>query len=1402
MSYEPEAVGRVGGLGPVRWGVARFVCLGLLAVVGWGCMDLGRVERTISPYSESAPPQYRGVDVIDWSDVDKPSLPDGFEIPDVQVDGDDFILTQVDPSQGDIKGGDFVMLVGAGFKDDMQVYFSEAKAGSLFVVTPNFATVLTPPHTPGLADVTIIGDAGEKFSLMEAFLYTADLVVESVEPAQGPVAGGTPLVVTGTGFDQSCKLFVGERMAFFQSTPDHFVMEGVSPPGACGAADVTVSCADATAKAADAFFYDGPPVLYSVEPAVGPASGGFWVDVKGDYFSPLSDVTFGGTPAGAVVYVSGQQLRVKVPPGLEGPVAVEMINECGQALLEGGLVYLGGNDPAPAAPVVVGVVPTSLPACSGGSVTLAVKNLDASGELFVFIGGVSTEVVSIDEGAGTVDVQVGSADAGPADVLLLTSAGNDLVEGLFVFEARPVVHSITPSSGKLEGGLEVLIEGCGFVDTPAAFSEVWFGPSVSPGAVVIDSERVSAVTPPGAPGPVDVLVVSGGQTALAPAGFTYHTVEPQMFFVSPDSGAVAGGTYVRFVGSGFPVSASYFIGDRKCFDVQHVHPSLVTARAPANDPGTYDASVQWSSGSALREGAYTYFNPISKKGGTWGGPIDESLNVTVLDGSSGKGLPAAFVIVGESADGPHQGFTDEKGQITFSLPGLQGKQLVTATKPAYNMYSVVHFDAANVTVYLNPVVLPGGGGSYTPPKAFVGGQVSGFDKYAVIPPGKCKVGQADGLCMLCSSDQDCQWSGEQNEEGDVVTSDASQTVPEWYCAPVTGQGDYCLPSCLQPEDCPKGFGCAKVGPERTACIPLAGKRHIRCETSKTSMFGYPPDPGPGGAVNKHDIYFINAPPGEIAVICYGGYIDYDTNIFRPTVMGLRRNVVVLNNQVLKDQDVVLDIPLTRQARLAFHNLPWHPEGVRKPYIMLSIELGKDGFMNLPQMPEWVDQGQYFRLYPLPEQMSGTLEGATFSLYASVSADTPYSLPYAVKMETGIASLAGDGVVVSSPLGTTAIFPPVDGDIVGLAYRSDKEIYLATDRGEMLFFNGTAWTPVGVPDPTEGFSVMVEDNVGGIWLGGKVGSVWHFNGVGWTHIDPVLFQPVEDLWATNGEAWVVHKSLVAHIVDDVAMSVDAAPGGYQLKAIWGADSKDIWLVSDGASLWNLSPSGWAQAIAYSGYELQDVDGTGPDDIWAVASPSMVLHFDGTYFDMYYPEPQNDLTAVRAYAPDKVFAAGRDGALFALQGGVFVQLETSTVQDFSVVSYSPANDAVAAAGVQAYNIGPFMAYPHVLAPAKDEYFPFDKVAWEFWTEGAQADYLNMTFSTSDGFPFWIMVVDGAVSEVVLPDIVQALGFNVIPDGGKRLNLTASMSPTFCIDHYNNGDFSIYDKISWSVELTMFE
>ena len=80
------------------------------------------------------------------------------------------------------------------------------------------------------------------------------------------------------------------------------------------------------------------------------------------------------------------------------------------------------------------------------------------------------------------------------------------------------VSSVSPASGPVTGGTPVVILGKDF----SAGASVNLGGVAATNVVVVQDSRITAVTPPVAnPGPVDVVVSSGGKTATLTGGFTY-----------------------------------------------------------------------------------------------------------------------------------------------------------------------------------------------------------------------------------------------------------------------------------------------------------------------------------------------------------------------------------------------------------------------------------------------------------------------------------------------------------------------------------------------------------------------------------------------------------------------------------------------------------------------------------------------------------------------------------------------------------------------------------------------------------------------------------------------------------------------------------------------------------------
>ncbi len=143
----------------------------------------------------------------------------------------------------------------------------------------------------------------------------------------------------------------------------------------------------------------------------------------------------------------------------------------------------------------------------------------------------------------------------------------------------PIIDSVTPNSGPVEGGTTVDIEGGHFTGTTG----VYFGAHSAAFEVKNDS-LIVATTPAGTAGSVTVGVFTpGGNFGLGDA-FTYvgesADAVPDITSVSPDSGPVAGGTVVTIHGSGFSGVTNVDFGLNAATSFTIVNATTIRATTP------------------------------------------------------------------------------------------------------------------------------------------------------------------------------------------------------------------------------------------------------------------------------------------------------------------------------------------------------------------------------------------------------------------------------------------------------------------------------------------------------------------------------------------------------------------------------------------------------------------------------------------------------------------------------------------------------------------------------------------------------------------------------------------------------------------------------------------------------
>ena len=212
----------------------------------------------------------------------------------------------------------------------------------------------------------------------------------------------------------------------------------------------------------------------------------------------------------------------------------------------------------------------------------------------------------------------------------------------------PTVASIAPAMGDPVGGLTVTITGSLF----EAGATVTIGGGAATSVVVVSPVQITAVTPPGAVGPADVVVVNtDGRSGTLSGGFTYVVAPPSITSIAPSMGDTLGGLPVTIMGGNFDPAATVTIGGNPAGSIVVVSAMTITATTPTGTPGPADVVVSNPGGpSATLPGGFLYFPPT---GGTFS-------FVPVLTGAS---FPVALAFPPNFPTDDRIFFTEKTGMV-------------------------------------------------------------------------------------------------------------------------------------------------------------------------------------------------------------------------------------------------------------------------------------------------------------------------------------------------------------------------------------------------------------------------------------------------------------------------------------------------------------------------------------------------------------------------------------------------------------------------------------------------------------------------------------------------------------------------------------------------------------------
>ena len=246
-----------------------------------------------------------------------------------------------------------------------------------------------------------------------------------------------------------------------------------------------------------------------------------------------------------------------------------------------------------AAPTVTSLATTSGPTAGGTSVVITGTNLTAASA--VRFG--ATNAASFTVNSATQITAVSPAgSAGTVDVTVTTAGGTSAtVPGdQFTFVAAPTVTSLATTSGPTAGGTSVVITGTNLT----AASAVRFGATNAASFTVNSATQITAVSPAGSAGTVDVTVTTaGGTSATVPGDQFTFLAAPTVASLSPASGLPAGGTTVVITGTNFNGVTAVKFGAVNAASFTFNSATQITATSPAGT-GTVDVTVTTPGGTS------------------------------------------------------------------------------------------------------------------------------------------------------------------------------------------------------------------------------------------------------------------------------------------------------------------------------------------------------------------------------------------------------------------------------------------------------------------------------------------------------------------------------------------------------------------------------------------------------------------------------------------------------------------------------------------------------------------------------------------------------------------------------------------------------------------------------------
>ena len=146
------------------------------------------------------------------------------------------VISTVETTSGPIEGGNTVTIRGDFFQNGVRVLFGNTSALSVEYRSAQELVALAPPHAPGLVSLMVENPDGQSRTILDAYTYYIPApAIAALTPSSGPVAGGTTILIAGSGFQPGATVQFDGSPAMDASVYSSNLISCITPAAAEGA---------------------------------------------------------------------------------------------------------------------------------------------------------------------------------------------------------------------------------------------------------------------------------------------------------------------------------------------------------------------------------------------------------------------------------------------------------------------------------------------------------------------------------------------------------------------------------------------------------------------------------------------------------------------------------------------------------------------------------------------------------------------------------------------------------------------------------------------------------------------------------------------------------------------------------------------------------------------------------------------------------------------------------------------------------------------------------------------------------------------------------------------------------------------------------------------------------------